>query len=526
MSNKASIFARLTKVNEANRTVEGVIADETPDHAGEVFDYTTSKAHFVEWSNGLAKATDGKSVGNLRAMHGNVVAGKLDAMNFDDVAKSISVVANVVDDNEWQKVLKGCYTGFSIGGSYGAKWDDAELGKKRYTGIPNEVSLVDLPCNGNATFTVTKADGSNEMRKFRTAEAGDAKDDGALGSDPSEPAFADPLTKQLPLGTDAEVRAAWAHVGTLPVDNDVRKATHAEFSKRFGAPASDAVTGDPSANAVAFDAVCAGVLAKLRAGDPYTQHFVDALQTAVKGDTLAKGMYDCSSLCSIMMDLGWAVDDACWEAKTEGDGSPVPAQLVGVLRSLGDALVAMVSEETREMVTRAAANAPLSTLALAKPNDGLTKSAPIEGEPMAKVLEYTTAMRKALNLPDDFSGSLVDEVTQCMAKAVKAEDALGKAHVAIHEQNAGLLKLRNENTALAKRVDEQAQEIAKLKATPPEKNTPMLKAVGKDGVVDEVDPSGTGGGSSDVRNSDGEVDPVASAIKKAHQGGGRPLMKR
>jgi hypothetical protein len=161
------IFARMTKVDEAARTVTGVIANEALDRSGEVFDYESSKPLFEKWSAGVAKATDGKSVGNVRVMHSPSVAGVVKQMDMDDDAKAISVCAKIVDDNEWNKVLAGCYTGFSIGGSYARKWKGDD-GLQRYTADPAEVSIVDLPCNPDAQFSVIKSDGAEELRKFAT----------------------------------------------------------------------------------------------------------------------------------------------------------------------------------------------------------------------------------------------------------------------------------------------------------------------------------------------------------------------
>jgi len=161
------LFAQLAKVDEAKRQVTGIIASESPDAANEVFDYDSSKANFEAWSGNVAKASGGKSVGNLRAMHGNVAAGTIAEIIFDDMAKTISVVADVVDDNEWQKCLKGVYTGFSIGGSYVKKWADAvNKSLKRYTAMPAEVSLVDVGCNPDACFMMVKADGMQSEVKF------------------------------------------------------------------------------------------------------------------------------------------------------------------------------------------------------------------------------------------------------------------------------------------------------------------------------------------------------------------------
>lgn len=168
-----SLFARLAKVDEAKRQVTGIIASETPDAANEIFDYDTSKANFESWSQNVAKASGGKSVGNLRAMHGSVVAGTIEEIVFDDVAKTISVTANVVDDNEWNKCLKGAYTGFSIGGKYVRKWADAANKMfKRYTAAPSEVSLVDVGCNFDASFTLCKADGMETEVKFEDTAHG------------------------------------------------------------------------------------------------------------------------------------------------------------------------------------------------------------------------------------------------------------------------------------------------------------------------------------------------------------------
>ncbi|PAJ88277.1 hypothetical protein DF011_17855 [Burkholderia ubonensis] len=162
-----NLFAPLTKVDVERRLVYGTLAAEELDRSGEVLDYASSKPHFQAWSSDIAKATDGKSVGNLRAMHGKVAAGKFTDLQFDDEAKRIEAVAKVVDDTEWNKVLEGVYTGFSIGGKYGKTWDDQ--GHRRYEAIPAEGSLVDYPCIPSATFKVVKSDGSEEVRKFTAA---------------------------------------------------------------------------------------------------------------------------------------------------------------------------------------------------------------------------------------------------------------------------------------------------------------------------------------------------------------------
>jgi hypothetical protein len=168
------IFVPITKIDAAQRLVYGVVTAEKPDVSGEVCDYASTKPHYQKWSQNFASATDGRSLGNLRAMHANVAAGKLVEIAFNDEAKRIEICGKVVDDAEWQKVEEGVYTGFSQGGRYLKRWPDPdEPALTRYTAEPLEVSLVDHPCLPEATFAVIKADGSTELRKFKTATAHD-----------------------------------------------------------------------------------------------------------------------------------------------------------------------------------------------------------------------------------------------------------------------------------------------------------------------------------------------------------------
>lgn len=180
------LFAQIRKVDEAKRLVFGRIAQEVVDKADEVMDYASSKPHFQKWSEEVAKDTDGKSLGNVRAMHGKVAAGKLTEIHFDDADRAIDVCAKVVDDGEWKKVLEGVYTGFSIGGSYvGEKKVEKADGRDvtRYTAKPSEVSLVDRPCMPTARFfEVQKADGTLAKVDFAAQPADDVPDVQVVGT--------------------------------------------------------------------------------------------------------------------------------------------------------------------------------------------------------------------------------------------------------------------------------------------------------------------------------------------------------
>jgi len=170
------IFARITKVDEARQEVTGCAVQEVVDRDNEIFDYKSSKPEFMKWSAEVHADTNGLSMGNVRSMHGNVCAGKLTDMQFDDAEKSIQVTAKIVDPVEWKKVQEGCYSGFSIGGRYAKKWAEPINGKmiQRYTAVPSEISIVDRPCVYTAKFhhisksgfEFVKRDGSVEKRGF------------------------------------------------------------------------------------------------------------------------------------------------------------------------------------------------------------------------------------------------------------------------------------------------------------------------------------------------------------------------
>jgi hypothetical protein len=176
-----NLFAQIAKIDESKHEVWGVATAEIVDKEGEIFDYDSSKPYFKNWSDEISKATDGKSLGNVREMHEPSAVGKLVAIAFDDNMKQIRVGARIVDSVAWQKCMLGVYTGFSIGGAYVKSWKDGEY--VRFTANPVEISVVDNPCVPGAHFTAVKADGTCEVRKF-THAARSASDMKKIPGDP------------------------------------------------------------------------------------------------------------------------------------------------------------------------------------------------------------------------------------------------------------------------------------------------------------------------------------------------------
>lgn len=65
---------------------------------------------------------------------------------------------------------------------------------------------------------------------------------------------------------------------------------------------------------------------------------------------VAKGLYECGELARLLSNLSWIEESAEYEARREGDDSPLPAMLAAIMMAMGNALIAMTVEEVRELV--------------------------------------------------------------------------------------------------------------------------------------------------------------------------------
>ena len=359
------LFAQIYKVDEARREVWGRAAQEVPDHSAEILDYDSSKPFFEKWSAEVSEATNGKSLGNIRSMHGNVAAGKVIQIEFDDVDKAIDIGTKIIDDNEWQKVLEGVHSGFSIGGRYVKSWNDGDL--KRYTAEPNEVSLVDRPCIPTAKFfDIRKADGSTMQQAFKNQEAAQmekseeqavesvsavdeladmlnkgiispeklvelakvaARDD-VTDADKKDATdkygdvdFADKKNKKYPIDTEEHIRAAWSRINQEKNEEKYSADDLKEIKDAIIAAWKDKIDKDgPPSEAEKMD-------------NPH----------------LKKGMYSVATLAQLLDALSSVQMAAQYEADCEQDDSPVPDQLKSALAQLGAVLVAMTTEEVAEL---------------------------------------------------------------------------------------------------------------------------------------------------------------------------------
>jgi hypothetical protein len=155
-------FAKLRKVvedDDGTLEIEGIASTETIDRDGEIIKASAIKAALPDFMDGGS--------GPLREMHRPIAAGKVVEATIDSKFRTI-IKALVVDTGAIKKIQTGVLRGFSIGGKVLAR-DPQD--RKIVTKIAlTEISLVDRPCNSEATLTLWKADGLYDPHSVRTTD--------------------------------------------------------------------------------------------------------------------------------------------------------------------------------------------------------------------------------------------------------------------------------------------------------------------------------------------------------------------
>lgn len=494
-----SLFLPLTKVDAANRLVYGLATAETPDRAGEVCDYASTKPLYEKWSGSIAKATDGRSLGNLRAMHGKVAAGKVTQIAFNDDARQIEICAKVVDDAEWKKVEEGVYTGFSQGGAYAKRWR-GEDGLMRYTADPSEVSLVDLPCLPSATFQVLKSDGAAETRPFaesvrialppqptNAAVFAEAEDLAKAAGRPGEiGVFVAParevLMKAAEAAALADARSAPEASGSaLASECEVEQVWKAKDGSTF-AKKADALVHNARTDADASARASAGPVLKalsdlgkqLGATDGEAAGSGSAGQANERRRTdpgradLAKDLYGVSRLAVLLSEIRSMVGSAVLDVVYADGDAALPRQMkawategVSLLQAMvaaemADLLDAAPSEEAMALATGLLSDAAYDALVKAIAADSPA------GQALAKVgARNSRADRERIQRMHDDACGLG---ATCGGEAGKAAGGeLAKGGDAIEAVRAELAKMTGQRDALQKTLtDEVLPQIAAL----------------------------------------------------------------
>lgn len=546
-----NLFARLTKVDEKTGYFEAVAASEALDRSQEIFDYAKSKPHFQSWSQNISKATDGKSVGNVRAMHGKVAAGKLSQIDFDDSAKAIKVAGFAVDVNEKQKLCSGVYSGLSIGGKYGEKWEDPVVkGATRYEAIPSEISLVDYPCNPEANFTVVKADGAEELRKF-VHSTGDAEsmakwyealsdeDKASLAKiaerkdvNPKEGErkygdveFADEKNKKYPLDTVRHIRAAWNYINKEEnaekydaADVKTMKAKIvAAWKKKIDKDGPPSAAKDTkSEKAALFDCVASMLFEKGEKAERLAKTIGDMIG-------MKKGLYSVAMLANLLEQLDQLADGQEFESVREDDGSPIAGELRDVVNNLGQILCRMCEEEVAELDDTD--ESPTGVMEMntqdllgkrgAKHSAETRKHHEEIGKHADSIKEHLEALKGGN--ADDKEDKEHEEKEKAMQASLQKNADLEKLVGELNARNEKLIKAVEDATKI---IIERNATIEKLSAEPALVKAAALRVVGKG---DDFNAGDSKPDAEVIKGPDGKEDQVLTKLAHALK---HPIIRR
>jgi hypothetical protein len=156
------MFAKITRTDDEQRLVYGVVTDETPvrEWPGVDVDVITSHAatkraveRWMKW-------------GNIREMHQASAVGVARSVEFNDQTRETYVTANIVDDQAWEKVKAGVYRGFSIAGPVKTWEHDKKLKRIVITDYDlDEISLCDRPKNPETVIKLWQAVGVQALQR-------------------------------------------------------------------------------------------------------------------------------------------------------------------------------------------------------------------------------------------------------------------------------------------------------------------------------------------------------------------------
>ena len=322
------LFAQITKIDAEKRMVEGYASTEARDDQGEIIKKEALSAALPDYMTFPA----------LREMHQLSAAGRTIGADVDD--KGLYIAAKVVDDQAWKKVIERVYNGFSVGGKVTAR-DPADY--KTITGLRlDEISLVDRPANPEAVFDCWKRSASppnggqladDPVAALKAAiervEALVKKGDDGEGDKPygdveyADPGYQGDKKKRYPIDTEKHIRAAWNYINK-PKNGGKYSADEVKRIKaKIVAAWKDKIDPD---------------------GPPSAEDGEKAARVE-----MAKSLADVGSVAQVIMGLDWLKDMLATEAAMEGDDSPQPARLGGVIDELCGFLNALVAEETAEI---------------------------------------------------------------------------------------------------------------------------------------------------------------------------------
>lgn len=435
------------QMEDGRLMVEGIATSEALDHADEIVDYESAKSAFAEWR------------GNIREQHDSKKAvGKAIEVIADDVSKQIIVKAFIskgAPDTQ-EKIKDGTLSAFSIGGSVSkrkaekvAKGDGSTVDASRiFVKRISETSVVDAGCNPDTAIAIVKADGDSLL---------------SIG---------------LEDGPSPEQVSAVNQLAEMLDKGEITPERLVELAKTAKEPTKPAEKPG------------------------------DAPADGGKTDDVQKSMWNVQDFASALQNLGYICMSAEWDKQSEGDNSPVPAQLRAWLEQGAEIFKAMAAEELAEMLADLKEQAgEIEVVQLAAKGGDIAKAG----------AKFATSTKEALgdihkgllSLCDKMDGlGYKDADTDKAATGDDLQKVVGELDLA----KAEITKLSDSLTKAQARV----QELEAL----PAPGKALLKAIGKG---DDIDPAASEKTVDPVKKADGTVDDVSTLIKSTHAKGGQVL---
>lgn len=349
-----SLFTNITKVDDEQRIVSGYASTDVIDCQGDIITTDAMKKAFPDYMK----------FANIREMHTDSAVGIVKSYSFDENGTFIEV--EVVDDSAWNKVKKGVYKGFSIGGAVLKK-----IGNTITDLMLVEISLVDRPANPLALITEYK---SSDIESL-----------------PSELlTFAKKYDKDIP---DVEEEKE---------EDDKSK------DKKDDKPEEDKKDEDTKKSQLLIDIEKSGLsIEDIMSLINKSKEEKDAELVKRQEALIEKGFYSVQDVLSAISSLQLVLDEKEWEAKWENESNPeILLNIRDHILSLVDLAKQLMDNELKDLTS-----ASEEVSKVYNTIDTIQKSyKDVERVSLTIKTESSEDFKKSLNLKDEEISKLKEEL--------------------------------------------------------------------------------------------------------------------
>lgn len=359
-----SLFTNITKVDDEQRIVSGYASTDVIDCQGDIITTDAMKKAFPDYMK----------FANIREMHTDSAVGIVKSYSFDENGTFIEV--EVVDDSAWNKVKKGVYKGFSIGGAVLKK-----IGNTVTDLMLVEISLVDRPANPLALITEYK---SSDIESLPTELL----------------TFAKKYDKDIP---DVEEEDNSKDKKDDKKVKDDKSKTDDKTEKN-----KDDKEDDTKKSQLLIDIEKSGLsIEDIMSLINKSKEEKDAELVKKQEALIAKGFYSVQDVLSAINSLQWLLNDKEWDAKWENESNPeILLNIRDHILSLVDLAKQLMDNEVKDLTSASEEVSKVYTTI-----DTIQKSyKDVERVSLTIKTESSKDFKKSLNLKDEEISKLKEEL--------------------------------------------------------------------------------------------------------------------